>query len=229
MPDHTNYRQYPGPHWFVPGVGRVPTGPRSFKGRTSTPGEEDEIYNLSSSSSFSSRYSSASVRGNQYSSNSSGSPCGSDKIQPNDEALMSSKRSALGCRDARGSHEWPQTVVTQENGQYVLGGRRDNTHDSAHSRSRSRSPVRVRHPNGNIFSRTGSLLAGPNDQLFPRRVSSFLEASLLIKPPNAPPSGCTCCVSEFCQFRGEDSKDCRPLVPTLRPWMKLELQESQNV
>jgi hypothetical protein len=199
MPDHSNCRQYPRPPWFVPGVGRVPTGPRS------------------------------SVRGNQYSSYSSASPRGSDRNQPSDEALMSSERRALECWDARGSHESPQTFVTQEKGQNVLGGRRGNTHDSTHSRSRSRSPVRVRHPNGNIFSRTGSLLAGPDDRLFPRRVSSFLEAPLLIKHPNAPPSPCTCCVSEFCQFRREDSKDCRPLVPTWGPWMKLELQESQIV
>src|SRR5437762_7094025 len=104
MPDHTNYRQYPRPPWFVLGVGRVPTGPRSSKGRTSTPGDENETFNLSSSSSFSNRHSAASVRGNQYSSISSGSPCGSDGIQPNDEALTSSERRALECWDARGSH-----------------------------------------------------------------------------------------------------------------------------
>jgi hypothetical protein len=142
---------------------------------------------------------------------------------------MSNKRRALECWDARGSHEWPPTVATQEKGQYVLGGRRGNADDSTHSRSRSRSPVRVRHPNGNIFSRTRNLLAGPDDPLFPSRVSSFLETPIFMKHPNAPPSGCTCCVSEFCQFRREDSKDCRPLVPTSQPWMKLELQESQIV
>lgn len=228
MRSPANYGPNLGRSGFVPGVGRVPTSPGPSRRRISTSGEEGEIFNLSSSSSVSSRRLPGSVRGNRYLNYSLGSSSSFDRNQPYAETARSSERRTLESRNGRGSYEWHQAATTHQD-DYISRGSQRNTHYSAHSRSRSRSPVRVRHPNGNMFSRTGNLLAEQDDPLFPRRLASLLETPPFVEYPRAPPQGCRCCVSEICQFRREDSKDCRPLVPTLRPWMKLAPQESQIV
>lgn len=226
MPGCANYGPNLRPSGFVPGIGRVPTGPRSIRSPNSTSEEEGEIFNFSSSSSFSIRRSSRLVRGGRYPSYSPSSSYSTDRNQPCAEAARSSERRTLDSRDARGSYEWHQPPTKAE-GRYISGGSHRDAHYSTHSRSRSRSPARVRHPNGNIFSRTKNLLAEPDDPLLPSQVSSLLEIPPFMEYQRAPPKGCRCCVSEICQFRRENSKDCRPLVPTSRRWMKLEPQGSQ--
>jgi hypothetical protein len=228
MPAHMNY----GPnstHVFVSGIGRVPTGPKSSRSNRSTSDlEEGEILNSSSSSRSSYIHSPYSERNYRYAVASRKSSYHSERYRNYTGSHGISEARTWESWDSRGSHDWYRTVTRRE-GRYVSRGRERGNSYSSQIRSRSRSPVRVRDPNGNLFSRTGNVLSGPDDPLFPSRALSLCEIPPYVEGLRAPPKTCRCPVSETCPHRRGNSKDCRPPVPTWQSWMKTKPQEFEIV
>ena len=229
-------------HSWMDDVGWVPLAPRSDTYPSmQSDREEGEISDSSSNRRFSLYHSDHSEGSSRYpgisraSSNypdgySRPSPVSSycpERYRPRLQSLRNSEAHSWTPSYSRGSHEGHRTANGQGL-QHASSGRRHET-PSDQQRSRSRSPCLRRDPNANIFSRTGGILAGPDDSPYPTRASSLNEVPPCPDVDYSPPEDCQCSISWHCPHRPGELPDCRPLVPRFRAWATKQVRQCELV
>jgi hypothetical protein len=228
---------------WVNDVGWVPSAPRSDTCPSpQLDPEEGQISDSSSSRPFlhyHTEYSERSSRNPGTSRASSNYPGGysrpsrelpyhPDRYRPRLESHGSTEAHSWTSSHSRGSHEGHRTSNGQGS-RHASRGRRRETPSSNQQRSRSRSPSRRRDPNANIFSRTGGILAGPDDSPYPTRASSLNAVPPCPDVDRSPPEDCQCSISWHCHHRPGELPDCRPLVPRFKAWAMKQVQQCELV
>ena len=205
----------------------VPVRPMSQRHRSAQLDlEEGEILESHSSPGSSNSRSGNSERSTRYSGASREPPCHLEGYRTQAGSPRNSEARSWNSWDSRGSYASHEAFTGQDT--YNTSRRRQ--HDSSASdqrRSRSRSPSRRCDWNANVFSRTGSVLAGPDDDPYPTRASSLDETPPYLNVERGPPEDCQCPVSWRCRHRPGQIPDCRPLVPKFKAWTKNKILESE--